>query len=156
VPGRINRLVVTAHEEGVHRGVCAEYCGTQHARMALHVVVVPPADFDRWLAAQSAPAARPTDALLARGRDAFLAHGCANCHAVRGVAEPGPGAMGPDLTHVASRLYLGAGTVRTDRDSLARWVADVQAFKPGARMPSFTHLDRGTLQALAAYLAHLQ
>lgn len=153
VPGRTNRLVVTPQREGVHRGVCAEYCGTQHARMALHVVVLPPQEFDRWLATQAREAAAPTNATLERGRRALLQHGCAGCHAVRGVA--GESHLGPDLTHVGSRLYLGAGTVPNGRDALTGWIADVQAYKPGARMPSFGHLDRATLDALAAYLAQL-
>lgn len=154
VPGRTNRLVITPLRTGVHRGVCAEYCGTQHARMALHVVVLPPHDFDRWLAGQARTAAPPSNATLERGRRAFLEHGCAGCHAVRGVT--GETNLGPDLTHVGSRLHLGAGTLPTSRDTLAQWIADVHAFKPGARMPSFGHLDRPTLDALAAYLAHLE
>ena len=154
VPGRVNRLVITALEPGVHRGVCAEYCGTQHARMALHVVVETPEQFDRWLAAQSAAASAPTNATLEQGRRAFLDQGCAGCHVVRGVAEGSP--LGPDLTHVGSRLHLAAGTLPNDRDSLVRWIANPQEFKPGTRMPSFQHLDRATLDALAAYMAHLR
>ncbi|HEX6364420.1 MAG TPA: cytochrome C oxidase subunit II, partial [Albitalea sp.] len=154
VPGRTNRLVVTAQAEGVHRGVCAEYCGTQHAKMALHVVVLPPAAFEQWLAGQATAAAPPAEPIAERGRQAFLAHGCAGCHAVRGIGgEPVHGGhaqhhaavqgaavhalLGPDLTHVASRLHLGAGTLRTDRAAFARWVTGVQDLKPGARMPSF-------------------
>lgn len=56
VPGRVNRLVVTATRPGVHRGQCAEYCGEQHAKMALHVVALPAEEFDRWLAAEARPA----------------------------------------------------------------------------------------------------
>jgi cytochrome c oxidase subunit II len=154
VPGRTNRLVVTAVAPGIYRGVCAEFCGTQHARMALHLVVEPPEQFDRWLAAQAAAAQVPVDAAPDQGRRAFLEHGCAGCHTIRGVAEAR--SLGPDLTHVGSRLHLGAGTLPNDRDALARWIADPQAFKPGARMPSFGHLDRATLDALAAYLAQLR
>jgi cytochrome c oxidase subunit II len=154
VPGRVNRLVITARQPGVHRGVCAEYCGAQHARMALQVVVEPPEEFERWLAAQAAAAAPPTDALLERGRRAFLDNGCAACHAVRGVADGG--SRGPDLTHVGSRRQLGAGTVPNGAGALARWITDVQDLKPGARMPSFRHLDASTVDALAAYLASLR
>jgi len=154
VPGRVNRLVVTPVRTGVQRGVCAEFCGTQHARMALHVVVEEPAAFERWLAAQAADAATPRDALALRGRAAFLEHGCAGCHAVRGVAA-GSG-LGPDLTHVGSRLYLGAGTLRNEPAALGRWIADVQAVKSGARMPAFHRLDPSTLAGLTAYLGQLQ
>jgi len=154
VPGRVNRLAITALAPGVHRGQCAEYCGTQHALMALHVVVDTPEDFDRWLAAQASAATPPADAVAERGRDAFLAHGCAACHALRGVAAGSE--LGPDLTHVGSRLWLGAGTVRNEPATLRRWIADIQGIKPGARMPSFKHLDAATLDALAAYLGQLR
>lgn len=156
VPGRVNRLVVTATVPGVHRGTCAEYCGAQHARMALHAVVMPADDFDRWLAAQAQPAAEPGgDARLVRGRALFLDHGCAACHAVRGTADGG--GRGPDLTHVAGRLHLGAGTLPNDgAAAMARWLTGVQDLKPGAHMPSITHLPPDALDALAAYLAHLR
>lgn len=160
VPGRINRLVVTAKAAGTFRGPCAEYCGTQHARMVLTVVVMPPADFERWLAREAQPAVEPAGpdlALLRRGRGAFLQH-CAGCHAVRGVS-PGPAlpvVLGPDLTHVGSRLQLAAGTLPNDRATLARWIADPEAHKPGARMPGFTHLSDDNVAALAAYLESLR
>jgi cytochrome c oxidase subunit 2 len=154
VPGRVNHLLVEANQAGVYRGQCAEYCGEQHARMALHVVARPPAQFDAWLAAQARPAATPVSPLLERGQQAFLAQHCNACHTVRGVA--GESRLGPDLTHVGSRLYLGAGTLRNQSGAMAHWVADVQAIKPGARMPSSGDMDSGTLAALAAYLEHLQ
>jgi cytochrome c oxidase subunit 2 len=155
VPGRINRLVITAREPGVYRGACAEFCGEQHARMALHVVVLRADEFDRWLAAQAQPAAPAAgDTLAARGASAFVAQGCAGCHTVRGLTEGA--ALGPDLTHVGSRLWLGAGVLRNERGAGARWIASVQALKPNARMPSFAHLDAATLEALGAYMEHLK
>ena len=160
VPGRVNHLLVEARQAGVYRGQCAEYCGEQHAHMALHVVAKPSTEFDAWLAAQARPAVAPgapgqADApLLARGQQAFLAQRCNACHSVRGVAEEGR--LGPDLTHVGSRLYLGAGTLRNHNGNMARWIAVTQTIKPGARMPSSGDLDPATLQALAAYLEHLQ
>jgi cytochrome c oxidase subunit 2 len=154
VPGRVNKLVVTAREPGVYRGACAEFCGTQHARMALQVVVQAPDEFDRWLAHQAQPAAPVDAALLQRGRQAFLEHGCASCHALRGVAEGAR--LAPDLTHVASRLSLGSGVLPNRRGAIAQWLTGVQALKPGARMPSFQHLDGATLEALSAYLEQLQ
>lgn len=154
VPGRVGHLLVQADESGTWRGQCAEYCGEQHARMALHVLAKPAAEFDAWLAAQARPAAEPSSALLARGREAFLAQRCNACHTVRGVAIESR--LGPDLTHVGSRLYLGAGTLENQLDNLARWVAHTQAVKPGARMPSSQDMDADTLQALAAYLGHLK
>ena len=156
VPGRVNQLVFSASEAGVFRAPCAEYCGQQHARMALHVVAQPQAEFDRWLAAQAQPAAEPVSALQRQGQQAFVAQRCVVCHTVRGLGVAGGSMAAPDLTHVGSRLHLGAGTLRNDSGALAAWIADVQHLKPGARMPSYNALDAPTLQALGAYLAHLQ
>jgi cytochrome c oxidase subunit II len=155
VPGHVNRIVVRADRPGVFRGPCAEYCGEQHARMALHAVALAPGEFDAWLARQRQPAAEPADALQARGRDAFVAQRCAACHTIRGVAESAQ--RGPDLTHVGGRLHLGAGSLANGRGALIAWIGDAQHFKPGARMPSYAgRLDAPTLLALAAYLEHLQ
>lgn len=153
VPGRVNRLAVTAERAGTFRGPCAEYCGEQHARMQLQVVAVPPAEFDAWLAQQAQAARAPADAQQARGRDAFVAQRCVACHSVRGLSQSD---RGPDLTHVGSRLQLGAGTLRNDHAALMAWIADVQRLKPGARMPSFRHLEPDQLEAIAAYLSQLR
>ncbi|WP_232324461.1 c-type cytochrome, partial [Variovorax sp. WDL1] len=114
-----------------------------------------PAVFDAWIAAQARPAAPPATPALERGRDAFLAHRCNACHTVRGVSEESR--LGPDLTHVGSRLYLGAGLLPNDNDGLARWLAHTQQLKPGARMPSsHERIDDNSLQAIAAWLAQLK
>jgi cytochrome c oxidase subunit II len=158
VPGRVHRLRLQADRPGVYRGLCAEFCGAQHARMALLVVAHEPADFERWLAAQSRAAAAPADARGVRGRAVFEAQRCGACHTVRGAAE-GLASLefGPDLTHVGSRRQLAAGTRPLDRDTLAAWIADPQQWKPGARMPSYgDRLDDESLQALAAYLVQLE
>ncbi len=154
VPGRTNQLVLQATTPGVYRGQCAEYCGEQHARMAMHVVAHAPADFDIWLAAQAQPARAPVSPIAERGRAAFVAQRCTVCHTVRGVAEEGR--LGPDLTHVGSRLHLGAGTVRNDAAAVQRWIAHVQTMKPGARMPSFGERDAASLEAMAAWLDGLK
>jgi len=154
VPGRVDHLMVQADQTGNWRGQCAEYCGEQHARMALQVVAHAPADFDAWLAAQARPAAAADSALRARGREAFMTQRCNACHTVRGVADESR--LGPDLTHVGSRLYLGAGTLLNQPGAMAQWVSHTQGIKPGARMPSSADMDAATLQALAAYLEHLK
>jgi len=158
VPGRVTGLTIQADKPGVYRAQCAEYCGEQHARMALHVVAMTPAEFERWLAREAQPAATPAAApdeqLIERGRAAFLEQRCQACHTVRGVAEESR--LGPDLTHIGSRLHIAAGTLRNHRGTLAGWVADPQAIKPGARMPAAADLDGETLHALAAYLEHLK
>jgi cytochrome c oxidase subunit 2 len=154
VPGRVTGLTLRADQPGVYRGQCAEYCGAQHAKMALHVVASSPEDFNAWLARQAAPALPANSQLLERGRAAFLQQRCQACHTIRGVAEGST--LGPDLTHVGSRMHIGAGTLRTHRDTLNGWIADPQASKPGVFMPGSRDLDRETLAALAAYLEHLK
>jgi len=154
VPGRLHHLHLEARKPGVHRGQCAEYCGEQHALMALHVVVLPADEFDSWLAAQARPAQTPKDEPAQRGRATFLQARCNACHTIRGVSEEST--LGPDLTHVGSRLFIGAGTLPTHRGTLGGWIADTQGIKPGARMPSFDQLDGPSLNALAAYLDQLK
>lgn len=154
VPGRVAQLRLQVDRAGVWRGPCAEFCGAAHARMVLHAVAEPAADFDAWLARQAKPAREPSNAIEARGRDAFVALRCIACHTVRGL---GAAALpGPDLTHFASRQHIGAGTLANDGDALRSWITDVQRHKPGARMPSFDTLDAATLDALVAYLSSLQ
>jgi cytochrome c oxidase subunit 2 len=158
IPGRLTRLRVQADRAGVFRGQCAEYCGVQHARMALHVVAEAPEAFDAWLANQAKPAREADTALLERGRQLFIERRCSACHAIRGVMEESIGgrALGPDLTHVGSRMFLAAGTLRNDRDALRAWIGDAQHFKQGARMPAFKDIDEPELHALSSYLEHLK
>ena len=154
VPGRVTGLTLHADRPGVYRGQCAEYCGEQHARMALHVIAHSSADYDAWLAAQRRPATEPTDAFLLRGRQAFIEQRCSACHTIRGVA--GESRAGPDLTHVGSRSHIAAGTLRTHRGTLAGWIADPHSIKPGVRMPAASDVDGDTVRALATYLESLQ
>jgi cytochrome c oxidase subunit 2 len=121
--------------------------------MALHVIALPPKEFEDWLARQAQPAAQPAGALMERGRAAFLEKGCQSCHTIRGVA--GHGRLGPDLTHVGSRMQIGAGTLRTHQGTLAGWIADPQAIKPGVFMPG-ADMDGESLRALAAWLEQLR
>ena len=150
----MHQLRFTVREAGTWRGQCAEYCGAQHAKMALPVVAMPPDEFDAWLAAQAQPAAAPRDALTVRGREVFVEQRCSACHTVRGVAAES--ALGPDLTHLGSRLTLAAGELPMGDDTLRRWIADPQRVKPGARMPAYDRLDDEAMRALSAYLLSLQ
>ena len=154
IPGRENRFTLQADRTGTYRGVCAEYCGEQHALMAFSVVVHEPAEFDRWLARESEPAAEPADERLLRGRQAFIDWGCGACHAIQGTEAAG--IIGPDLTHVGGRLTLGAGTLPNNASTLARWIARNQEIKPENLMPPFDMLPDEELTALAAYLESLK
>jgi cytochrome c oxidase subunit 2 len=145
IPGRTTRLRVRAERAGEVRGQCAEYCGGPHALMALHVVAVPEEEFHDWTSSQKIPAQR-TNALFAAN--------CGACHTVRGTAAAGT--RGPDLTHVGTRLSIGAGLLPNSRGALAGWIASSQHLKPGNLMPSFEHFSGPELRELAAYLEGLR
>jgi cytochrome c oxidase subunit 2 len=149
VPGRTNRLRIGASRPGVYRGQCAEYCGGPHALMGLHVVAEAPADFEAWRSAQRLPA----QAGPGEGRALFESL-CAACHAVRGTRAAGT--LGPDLTHVASRVALAAAALANDEPGRSRWITAGQHVKPGNLMPEYAGLLPAELAALAAYLSALR
>jgi cytochrome c oxidase subunit 2 len=137
----------------VYRAQCAEFCGLQHAKMALDVQVHTARDFERWRRAALAPAPPPRDALAAQGQQLFLNGSCALCHAITGTSAASH--AGPDLTHLASRRTLAAGTLPMGRASLRAWIADPQAVKPGTNMPKVP-LTQAQLDALVAYMESLK
>jgi cytochrome c oxidase subunit 2 len=153
IPGRDNRVTFAANEAGVFRGECAEFCGEQHANMAFLVVAEPRRDFDAWLARMAAPALPPTSASAAAGRRVFFGRGCASCHTIAGTAARGD--VGPDLTHLALRGTLAAGTLPNTRGDLGGWILNPQAIKPGNKMPAIG-LSGPELQALLDYLEGLR
>jgi len=153
VPGRRNELWLQADKPGVYRGQCAEYCGLQHAKMALVVVADPPDRFEYWLAANRAPAPAPVTPEQQRGKDLFEKGPCAMCHAITGTLAGARTA--PDLTHIASRSTLGAGAIPNMHGSLASWISDPQSIKPGNRMPP-PGLSGDELHAVLAYLETLK
>lgn len=153
VPGRTNTLWLRADRPGTFRGQCAQFCGLQHARMALMVVAHTEDDFNTWVANQRRPAAEPTGPAAQRGREVFLETGCAICHTIRGTGAYAD--AGPDLTHLASRLTLASGVLPNTVGHLGGWIANPQVIKPGNRMPRVP-LESEDLQALLAYLMTLR
>lgn len=133
VPGRVNTLTIEAQEPGTYRGQCAEFCGIQHANMALLVTAESPESFAAWVEDQAAPAAPPTTASEMAGSATFETVGCGACHTIRGTGADGE--AGPDLTHFAQRRTIGAGAAPNDRGHLGGWVVDAQSLKPGNLMP---------------------
>jgi len=152
IPGRTNDLVIQASEPGVYRGQCAEFCGTQHAKMALLVVAHAPDEFAAWYDAQLQPHTAPVAAEEKEGHDVFMSNGCGVCHAIRGTDAHG--SVAPDLTHFATRRTIAAGTLPNRRGHLAGWITDPQGIKPGSRMPPVP-LEGAQLQALLTYLGSL-
>jgi cytochrome c oxidase subunit II len=150
IPGRTNYLLLYADRAGTYLGQCAEFCGLQHAHMEIVVVAEPRARFEQWLRTQGQPAAAAANG---PGLQLFESKGCANCHAIRGTAAESH--VGPDLTHVASRQTLAAGTIPNDRAHLRQFVRDPQALKPGAKMPQLPQTP-GQTDALVRYLEGLK
>lgn len=153
IPGRRNELTLRAERAGVYRGQCAEFCGTQHTHMAVFVIALERADYDRWADDQRRDAIAPSGDEASAGEQLFLGRQCAACHTVRGTGAHGE--TGPDLTHVASRQTIAAGLFETTRGSVAAWIADPQTLKPGNNMP-MVPLDGNELRQLSAYMMSLK
>lgn len=154
LPGRVTILHLSAEREGVYRGQCAEFCGLQHANMALNVLAMPEDAFAGWQMQQRRQAIVPEESELVHGREVFAANGCGVCHTVRGTGATG--LLGPDLTHMGSRYSVGAGMLPRNAGTLAGWIAGGQHIKPGNPMPSYDRLPSTDLRALAYYLDSLK
>jgi cytochrome c oxidase subunit 2 len=154
IPGDTNEVRIHAEKAGTYRGQCAEFCGQQHANMAFTVVAESRASWVAWIAAQQALAKEPTDSMAALGRELVTGGPCAMCHTLRGTNARGQ--VGPDLTHVGSRLTIAAGTLPNTLGTMEAWVANAQALKPGARMPTITQFSGRELRAVATYLETLK
>ena len=151
IPNRSNSMWIDPHEVGVYVGQCAQYCGTQHAKMLLRVVVESRADFERWIANQSQPAQQSDS--VAHGRQVFESTACVNCHTVSGTNAHGK--FGPDLTHLMSRETIAAGAAANTPENLRLWIKDPDTFKPGSLMPAMQLQDQD-LDAVTAYLLTLR
>jgi cytochrome c oxidase subunit 2 len=152
IPGQRNVAWIEADRPGRYWGHCGEYCGLQHANMMLTVVAEAPAAFARWAEEQRRPAAESPAAPAQAGRAVFTRSACSLCHTVRGTGAGG--AVGPDLTHLASRGTIAAGLLPNRRGQLAGWIANPQNLKPGVLMPAVP-LSSPDLNALLAYLESL-
>lgn len=152
IPGRENRLVLKAERPGTYRGQCAEFCGASHALMAFPVVAMEKADFERWLGAQSAPAAEAAE--HARGKELFVNNGCGACHLVSGAEAKGE--VGPDLTRFGERGTVGAGMLPNTAENVVRFIRETDALKPRSKMPAYGALSVDDATAIAGYLGSLK
>lgn len=153
IPGRINSLLLTPRREGDYRGQCAEFCGLQHAKMALDATVMNPNEFTKWRRQQLTPAPAPSTPEQIRGHEIFMSGPCATCHQIAGT--PANGQTGPNLTHLASRSTIAAGARPYSFRDLRDWLRDPQSVKPGNHMP-VVRLSDSDLNALTAYLDSLK
>jgi cytochrome c oxidase subunit 2 len=151
IPNRVNETWLDPHEAGVYLGQCAQYCGTQHAKMLLRVYVEPREQFDKWIAEQVKPA-QLSDA-AAEGRRIFETTACINCHAISGTVANGR--FGPDLTHLMSRETIASGAAANTAEQLRLWIHDPESIKPGSLMPAMKLTDH-ELDLLMAYMESLR
>jgi cytochrome c oxidase subunit II len=151
IPNRVNETWIDPHETGLFLGQCAQYCGTQHAKMLLRVYVDNPEEFAAWVRAQRQPANQ--DEKVVAGRHVFETTACLNCHAVGGTN--GTGRFGPDLTHLMSRSTIAAGAAENTPEKLRLWIQNPDAIKPGSLMPAMK-LSDADLDALVRYLETLR
>jgi cytochrome c oxidase subunit 2 len=153
IPGRQNDITIVPRKTGIFRGQCAEFCGTQHAHMSLVVVVESYPDFIKWWDHQLQPAPAPATPLALAGYTYVTSGKCSSCHNIGGT--PANGMIAPDLTHLASRRSLAAGTMPMSEGNLYGWVEDPQSLKPGVKMPTIG-LEPDQLHAIVAYLETLK
>jgi cytochrome c oxidase subunit II len=150
LPGRYTTLWFEPSKTGEYPLFCAEYCGTQHSGMIGRVVVLEPAEFQKWL---SGGATGMSMADL--GASLFQRFGCHTCHRAGGTPQ------GPSLTGLFGKtvkLESGA-TVIVDEDYIRESIVDPRAkivagYQP--IMPTFKGLisEEGLLQ-LIAYIKSL-
>lgn len=150
IPNRVNSMWIDPHETGTFVGQCAQYCGTQHAKMLLRVVVDSRADFEKWAANEKNPGAQVDTAT--NGRRIFESTACVNCHTIEGTNARGK--FGPDLTHIMSRATIAAGAAENTKENLHRWIKDPDAIKPGCLMPAMQMSDQD-IDAVTAYVMTL-
>jgi len=154
VPGHPNFLWLEADSPGFYSGTCAEYCGADHAWMRIGVIADAEPTFERWVQHQlEVPSPLPAGSDAVQGAELFQQMTCGNCHAIAGSSAKGR--IGPDLTHIGSRLTLAAGRFQNTPANLASWLANPQAIKPDSHMPNFQLTDPQVRQ-LTAYLETLQ
>ncbi|CAN5658651.1 cytochrome c oxidase subunit II [soil metagenome] len=153
IPGYKTTFVFQADKPGTFWGQCAEFCGHQHAKMRFIVVAESPEDFNNWVVAQRQSSVQPATNLQKRGQEVFLTTTCAQCHTSQGT--PADGRVGPNLTHIASRSYIAAGSLPNTKGHLGGWISDPQKIKPGVRMPMNSYSSED-LQALLEYLQTLK
>jgi cytochrome c oxidase subunit 2 len=123
--------------------------------MAFLVIADPPDQFTAWLDNQRQAASPPADSVAQQGVQTFARVGCITCHTIRWGTTGAGGTLGPDLTHLASRRTIAAGTLPNTTGNLAGWIANPQSIKSGSDMPNLK-LNADDLQSLLALLEGLK
>jgi cytochrome c oxidase subunit 2 len=148
LPGRYTTEWFQATKTGDFHLFCAQYCGTNHSAMVGHVVVMEPADFQKWLAEGPAP-----PSMADTGARLFARLNCATCHSDPGKAPLLAGNFGSTVP------LAGGGAIRADeaylRESiLAPRTRIVAGYPP--TMPAYQgQLTETQVLELIAYLKSL-
>jgi cytochrome c oxidase subunit 2 len=150
IPNHPNSMWFDPQQTGLYLGQCAQYCGTQHAKMLLRVYVQSRQDFDQWVAQQTQSA--QTSSSASKGQRIFESTACINCHTVAGTVADGR--FGPDLTHLMSRETIASGAAPNTSENLRLWIQNPESIKPGSKMPAMGLSDH-ELDAVTAYLTTL-
>ena len=147
IPGRYSSEWFKPTRVGEFHIFCSQYCGTQHAQMIGRVVVMQPADYERWL-----KSGEPGESMAISGQRLFLDRGCSGCHA------PNSKFRAPLLEGLYGKpVPLSNGTIVTAddeylRDSILQPARQISAGYDNI-MPSFAgHLSEEEIMQLIAYL----
>lgn len=182
IPGHNNEKWFKADRAGKYLGICAEFCGAQHANMKFEVRATAQDEFQTWVTTQQQAVAAPSGGGLATEGAQLFQNQCSTCHGIVGVNQAGyidtrakcddPNVndtnnckVGPNLTHFASRDQIAGGVLSHDATkcqdpenlqdcNLAKWLADPQGIKPGNDMQ--VNLTKDQIKALVAYLETLK
>jgi cytochrome c oxidase subunit 2 len=167
-PNNINYVSFKTDQPGIYRGLCAEFCGEEHAVMRFRVVAVPPDVFNAWVTQHQKPVgpaftAASTDVARlgpgdpARGEKAFLnvKNLCITCHSISGYKEA-VGVVGPNLTYFGSRETIAAGALKNTPENLSTWIHNPGAVKPGNTMSTVIMPGMVSDQDIADIVAFLE
>jgi len=151
VPGRYTSTWFEATKTGEYHLFCAEYCGTSHAVMGGRIVVMEPAEYERWLTGGAS-----AESLPAAGEALFARLACNTCHKSDGSGR------GPSLVGKFGKTEkLASGeTVAVDesyvRESILNPQAKITTGYPPI-MPTFKGLvTEDQLLQLIAYIKSLK
>jgi cytochrome c oxidase subunit II len=166
VPGHNNRLQFTADTVGEYYGECTEFCGGAHAWMRFKVLIVPPAEFDAWVAAMRTPPttdANPDTPEVAEAPGSFGT--CLVCHNVNGTnaqiaraglaSNPYSNNAGPNLTLLACRDTIAAGLLENTPQNLELWLKETDEVKDGSYMPNYYKAGQITDEQVAELVQYL-
>jgi cytochrome c oxidase subunit II len=126
IPGKMNFFSFKAEQSGIYRGLCAEFCGEQHAVMRFRVVALPQDEFQSWATQQAAAPPPPPENV----RQIFLQKACIGCHSINGFREA-VGITGPNLAYFGNRETIAGGALPNTPENLALWLHDPDAIKSG-------------------------